>query len=223
MYTRAGRYSKRAIAAGMITVLCGYTLLACVPATPGAHRRDNTASLDRRMERFLASFDSISAQDFAEFFPRTGEVVYRHTSHTPEGDSVTVRRFVAADIPAALQYSGPLYASFVFQFEGQPMGLLTHQVMVRKGKWRRVGESRFVPPDADPASPAFVEWRLEGNNWGDLRDRGRNVRRCTPTPVGAGLLSVRRPERVGARGQLTLVDKPATPLPLRTRARARCS
>lgn len=60
---------------------------------------------------------------------------------------------------------GPLYASFVFQFEGQPMGLLTHQVMVRKGPWRSVGESRFVPPDADPASPAFVEWRREGENW----------------------------------------------------------
>ena len=166
MYGRLRRYSKPAGAAGMIAVLCGCALLANVPVTKTvAPGRNDAASLDRRMARFLASFDSIGAKDFVEFFPRTGEVVYQHTSHTPDGSAITVRRFGAAEIPGALRYPGPLYASFVFQFEGQPMGLLTHQVMVRKGPWRRVGESRFVPPDANPASPAFVEWRREGENW----------------------------------------------------------
>jgi hypothetical protein len=152
--------------AGIGVILCGCALSAGVRApasdSPGS---DPVAGLDRRMECFLASFDSISAAGFVEFFPRTGDVVYRHTRHTPGGDEVTVSRFRAEEIPAALRSSGPLWASFQFQFEGQPIGLLTHQVMVRTGRWRRVGESRFVPPDADPLSPAYVEWRSEGPNW----------------------------------------------------------
>jgi hypothetical protein len=117
------------------------------------------------METFLASFDSINAADFAEFFPRTGHAVYRHTRHTVRGSEVVVRTFPAAEIPAALQYSRPLWASFQFQFEEQPVGLLTQQVMLRTGRWGRVGEFRFVPPGADADSPTYVEWRREGQNW----------------------------------------------------------
>lgn len=146
--------------------LCACAMLASGPAPRSvADGGDSALSLNRRMEHFLASFDSISAEGFVEFFPRAGDVVYRHTRHRPDGDSVAVRRFGAAEIPTTLKYLGPLWASFQLQFEGQPIGLLTHQVMVRTGEWRRVGESRFVPPGADPASPAYVEWRREGHNW----------------------------------------------------------
>jgi len=117
------------------------------------------------METFLASFDSINAEEFVEFFPETGDIIYRHTRHTSRGDEVVVRRYSAAEIPAALEYGGPLWASFQFQFEGQPIGLLTQQVMVRTGRWDRHGESRFVPPGADYQSSTYVEWRREESRW----------------------------------------------------------
>lgn len=166
MYNRLRKYLKPGTTAVVFAALCGCSLLGVgAAANTGPYAGGRGATLDKRMRSFVASFDSLSAQEFVEFFPRTGDVLYRHTRHTPNGAEVIIRRFSAAEIPVALEYSGPLWASFQFQFEGQLIGLLTHQVMVRTGEWRRVTESRFVPPDADPASPAFVEWRREGHHW----------------------------------------------------------
>lgn len=150
----------------VVVLLCGCSLSSGrqVPA-PHPQRDDPLSSLDRRMEHFLASFDSLSAEGFVAFFPRSAEIVYQHTSHTPAGVKPVLRRLSPAEIPATLRYSGPLWASFQFQFEGQPIGLLVQQVMVRTGRWRRVGEFRFVPPDADDDSPTFVEWCPEGAEW----------------------------------------------------------
>jgi hypothetical protein len=117
------------------------------------------------METFLAAFDSISAEEFVEFFPRTKDIVYRHTRHTRGGDEVVADTIRAAEIPKALEFSGKLWASFQFQFEGQPIGLLTQQVMMRTGRWHRVSESRFVPPAADSSSSTYVEWQMEASHW----------------------------------------------------------
>ena len=38
-------------------------------------------------------------------------------------------------------------------------------VVLRPGRWRRVGGNRFVPPGAPASSPIFVEWRREGDAW----------------------------------------------------------
>jgi hypothetical protein len=133
--------------------------------TQPSGREDVVMNLDRRMQYFAASFDSISAPGFLKFFPREGDVVYRHTRHTPEGSEIIVKRLLASEISDALQQSGALWPSFQLQFEEQPVGLLPSQVMVRRGTWRRVAESRFVPPDADGISPTYVDWRREGPNW----------------------------------------------------------
>lgn len=166
MYEQVRKGFARGCVTGFCVMMCGCTLLANArePA-PTAHGSHPAGSLEARMQSFVASFDSISAQDFVEFFPREGDVVYQHTRHTPEGDEVIVQRFRSEEIPLALKRPGPLWASFQFQFEGQPIGLLTHQAMVRTGTWRRVARLRFVPPDANSMSPAYVEWRVEGPKW----------------------------------------------------------
>lgn len=166
MYATLRRYFGPTCAAGTFVILCGCSFSPGErPPKPRSQGSGPVTTLDRRMETFLASFDSISAEGFVEFFPRTSDVVHRHTRHTSSGDQVTVTRFPAAEIPAALKYGGPLWASFQFQFEDQPIGLLAHQVMVRTGRWHQVGATRYVPPDAGAFSPTYVTWRMEGRRW----------------------------------------------------------
>jgi hypothetical protein len=121
--------------------------------------------LQRRMEAFIAAFDTLGADDFAVFFPRRGSFKYRHTVH---GDSGWVAEWIfpgAQARQALADESKPLWASFTVQWEGQPIGLFAHQVLERPGRWVRVYGTRFVPPGADRWSAIYVEWRREGGEW----------------------------------------------------------
>lgn len=168
--TGAAMYANQ-VAKVFLVCLAGGALLTSCSLSTGERSHaagagaDMVLDLEKRMESFLASFDSISAEDFVEFFPRNDEVAYRHTRHTSHGDEISIKRFHARSIPASLEYSGPLWPSFQFQFEGQPIGLLAHQVMVRTGRWLRFSEFRFVPPGSEASSPTYVEWRREGPRW----------------------------------------------------------
>lgn len=123
------------------------------------------SSLQRRMESFLAAFDTMSAPDFRGFFPRYGEVTYWHTRHTDVGDSIRSISVSATEIADSLNYPGAFWPSFQLQFEGQPLGLLVHQVYEREGTWIRVDNSRYVPPGESRESPTFIEWRREDDQW----------------------------------------------------------
>lgn len=153
-------------AVGVCILLCACSTSAGRGASlPSPSPAVRVTDLDRRMDLFLSAFDSVSAEDFIEFFPRRGEVVYRHTRHSPQSLEVTVKRFRADEVAEALRYSGALWASFQFQFEGQPVGLLPSHVMARPGKWHRIAETRFVPPGADSISLTYVQWRMEDQRW----------------------------------------------------------
>ncbi|HEX8431943.1 MAG TPA: hypothetical protein VF625_11665 [Longimicrobium sp.] len=123
-------------------------------------------SLAARAARFLyllqwkRNLDSLQA-----FFPQHGDWTYVHTAHRADGDQRGIWRIPAAETPSALGLSGPLRPIFMIQFEAQPIGLLAHQVTLRGGEWRRVAGNRFVPPTASARSPAFIEWRREGDSW----------------------------------------------------------
>lgn len=162
MYRKLRAHFVQACVSGTLAVLC-YSCAA--GPREQAPTLDDGGSLDRRMESFLLAFDSIPAAAFVEFLSHPNGVVYRHTRHTSSGEETFVEIYTAKQIPAALQYSGSLWPSFQFQFEGQPVGRLAHHVMVRTGRWRQVGYSRFVPPDADSTSATYVEWQREGLRW----------------------------------------------------------
>ncbi|HYW12470.1 MAG TPA: hypothetical protein VE871_10935 [Longimicrobium sp.] len=99
------------------------------------------------------------------FLPGTGTFTYVHTTHGPSGATEGMWRFAAADAVRAARIGGPLQWVFHLNFEGQPIGRLSHQVMHRGTGWRRVRGDRFVPRDAPDDSPLFVQWRREGGTW----------------------------------------------------------
>lgn len=120
-------------------------------------------ALQARNTEFLAAVDSHPPRQLAGFFPRAGEVVYRHTVYADDGTTVREQRFSANDLPAALE--GPLWAVFTSQVEGQVVGLFAHQVSLRGRRWTYAGNHRFVPPGASRCSASYVQWRLENGAW----------------------------------------------------------
>jgi len=131
-------------------------------ASPAA---TDPSRLEPRMRAFLEAVRRGSGDSIATFFPRTGDFTYVRTEHRSHGRRVGIWRFPASEAPRAISFRGPLWESFTIQYEGQPIGLLAHQVMHRGTVWRRVRGNRFVPPGASPGSGTFVEWRKEGGTW----------------------------------------------------------
>lgn len=110
--------------------------------------------------RWEGKLDSIR-----EFFPRTGDWTYVHTSHEADGDRRGIWKFPGAETRRVIDHAGPIPRVFTINPEGQPIGLLVHQVMLRGAEWRRVAGNRYVPPGASARSPTFIEWRREGDTW----------------------------------------------------------
>ena len=106
MYVELRRYFWVVFATGVCAIVCGCSSSPEKHVQPVSVRSSDEGSLDRRMESFLASFDSLSAQEFVSFFPQRSDLVYQHTRHTAAGDEVSTSRFRAAEIPAALESSG---------------------------------------------------------------------------------------------------------------------
>lgn len=120
-------------------------------------------AMEERNAAFLAAVRSQRSEQIAGFFPQTGNWRYVHTAHHRGGDRRAVWEFPAAETLRAIR--GPLNQSFDIRYEGQLIGTLSHQVMHRGTRWRRVRGNRFVPPGARPNSAIYVEWRREGATW----------------------------------------------------------
>jgi hypothetical protein len=138
------------------------------PAASQALPRDvqhaEQSRLSERMNLFLGAVSRAKVDSIAAFFPRRGDWTYQRTTHYPDTTRVGLWRFRAEDIQPAIQ-SGPLEASFRMNYEGQAVGSLVHQLFHRRGRWRQLPGSRFVPPGGTAASDIFVTWRLENGVW----------------------------------------------------------
>jgi hypothetical protein len=122
------------------------------------------AALARQNERFLAAVRAVATpRELVGFFPKRGEITYRHSVHSDSGTTIRVRSFPAAGIPAALEDS--LWAVFTVQIEAQPIGLFAHQLALRGPDWVYIGRHRFAPPGSNSCTPIYVEWRLEDGRW----------------------------------------------------------
>jgi len=129
-------------------------------------RRDFTDSaLTVRCRAFLEAVSSSIPERVLEFLPNSGDLTYVHTLHRSGGDRIGIWRFPASDQIGAIQYQAPLWEAFVYHPEGQTIGTLHFQVLVRGTSWRRVRGTRFVPKGAPDTSAAFVEWRRENGRW----------------------------------------------------------
>lgn len=122
------------------------------------------ASLVARNHAFLEEVRYHNLAGLGTFFPRFGKLTYIHVDHEARGDSISSAEFAPGEVRAALE-RGPLWEAFIVQYEGQTIGLFGHQVQVRGTDWEWVSGTRFVPRGAGPSSPAFVEWRREGQGW----------------------------------------------------------
>lgn len=138
--------------------------LHSISAPSPAMSERTSQSLEARTRAFLEAVSRHDRHHAASFFPDSGEFTYLHTVHGAQGDQTTELRFPAREATDLIE-TGQLWTSFDVQVEDQPIGLLAHQVRYRGVRWKRVSETRFVPPDADATSAIFVEWRREGSQW----------------------------------------------------------
>jgi hypothetical protein len=120
--------------------------------------------LPARMDQFLRAVQSGHIDSVVAFFPRRGDWTYQRTRHARDGRQVGHWTFGSEDTPRAIR-SGPLESSFTMNYEGQPVGSLVHQLKLRRGRWRQLPGSRFVPPGAGTTSDTFVSWRREDGAW----------------------------------------------------------
>lgn len=155
---RAMRSARAAVV--LLGLTCGVAV--AVTAAPAAAEAGDS-SLEERNGALLAAVRSQRSEQIAGFFPRTGNWRYLHTAHHRGGDRRAVWEFPAAETLRAIR--GPLNQSFDIRYEGQLIGTLSHQVMHRGTRWRRVRGNRFVPPGARPDAAIYVEWRREGATW----------------------------------------------------------
>jgi hypothetical protein len=140
-------------------------LLACVafPAPVDAQHRG--APLPKRMQAFTETATTEPPERVAEFFPRRGSWTWVQTVHYPgRPDRLRIRRFTPAETLLAIDTGGVACESFLRTAGTGISGVLMEYLGLNP--WRRVGRTRFVPPDAKPGSKrVFVDWRLEDGRW----------------------------------------------------------
>ena len=131
---------------------------------PGVERVVETATLDQRAKAFLADVDSVQGGEaLRKYFSESNAFIYVRTTHTAGGMRVGQWRFPAGEVGTAID--GPLAESFWLNPEGQPIGLLVHQLMIRGSKWVRVPGNRYVPPGANASSATYIQWTFENSEW----------------------------------------------------------
>jgi hypothetical protein len=138
------------------------TSVVAAEARDGHHAEQN--GLPARMDQFLRAVRRRNVDSISAFFPRRGDWTYQRTKHVRAGRQVGRWRFGAEDTPRAIR-SGPLESSFTINPEEQPVGTLSHQLAIRRGRWRQLPGLRFVPPGGGPTSDIFVTWRREDGAW----------------------------------------------------------
>ncbi|HYR09286.1 MAG TPA: hypothetical protein VEQ60_15990 [Longimicrobium sp.] len=139
--------------------------LWAVPGAAQAPTPPGEASLRARMDAFLNLYALEHEDTAAAFFPRSGDFTWVETTHLADGEVVGIWRFPAADFRAA--FRGPLMEEdvLVVDYHGHRVGAFSHQVRIRRPRWRRAPGNRFVPADAPDSSPIFVQWRREDGRW----------------------------------------------------------
>jgi hypothetical protein len=135
-------------------------------AAQGSERPECTVHDAVTLEGRNCSFLQAITRDTVEtFFPRTGVFTYVKTTYDDSGRVVGTWRFPAAAL-SRLEWGHPLFWVFHINTHGQPIGTLSHQLLNRGTRWRRVGRTlRFVPADAPNDSRLYVEWRREDGQW----------------------------------------------------------
>ena len=125
----------------------------------------DAATLEGRNCSFLRAVRGMGGDTVETFFPRTGVLTYVTTTYDDSVQVVGTWRFPVAAL-GSLYGSHPLVWVFDIHVEGQPIGTLSHQLLIRGTLWRRVKRTlRFVPADAPNDSALYVEWRREGDAW----------------------------------------------------------
>jgi hypothetical protein len=153
-------------------VIRAFTVLALLAAAPLTAQEFVPRE---RMDALARAIRSDQRDSVVAFFPRTGEWSWVRTTRepsTPRVVAVGAWRFPAEQTLRAIGEGGPVCGSMepfqagIGPFE-ESFGVQMGMEGSRNGKsgWRRVGGTRFVPPDAPARSPIFVEWRREGERW----------------------------------------------------------
>jgi hypothetical protein len=142
-------------------------LLGTVPAAA----QPTDASLAARMDAFLREVENTPNDELVWYFPRDAEWTWVQTLRDDAGRARTgIWRFTGGgEAYRAITADGPVCDSF-----DQPRG----EFGPYEGKfgmqvlraadgppWRRVRDTRFVPPGESAASTVFVEWRWEDGAW----------------------------------------------------------
>lgn len=122
-----------------------------------------TTGLDARNSAFLDAVELFDVDSMLTFFPREGEFTYTFTSRHSSGNTLGFWRFPASDARRAIE--GPLRLSLTPEDGMYGIGSFVSALSATHSNWRRVGRSRFVPPEAPSTSPTYVEWRREGSRW----------------------------------------------------------
>jgi hypothetical protein len=138
-------------------------VLSAAPAAVHAQPPAGDASLQARMDALLTTGARAHEDSAAAFFPRSGDFTWVNTAHRKDGDRAGIWRFPAADFRAA--YEGPLNDVLTFDHHGQRVGSFSHQIGIRRPRWRRAPGNRFVPADEPDSSPIYVQWRREDGRW----------------------------------------------------------
>jgi hypothetical protein len=151
-----------------LTLLVAGALVAAAPLAAQATAAG--ATLNERMQAFLAEVEEAPNTGLVSYFPRRGDWTWVQTLRDGGGGGpprLGVWRFPAAQTARAIGAGGPVCDSFDGpRGESGPFeGRLGMQTMLHPGSWRRVRGNRFVPPGASDRSTVFVEWRREGGEW----------------------------------------------------------
>jgi hypothetical protein len=149
----------------LLTWWCMVSAVGLMPlAYDHAHHADEAITddgLDQRVRSFLSHLGE--GAPLEGYFSDTAALTYTLTTHSDSGTTVGRWRLPAMEVVAAI--NGPLYESFNLNPEGQPIGLLIHQLAIRGDNWHRVAGNRYVPPGEDTSSAIFIEWRREESEW----------------------------------------------------------
>jgi hypothetical protein len=137
--------------------------------------------LEARMREFTASMRRVDEDSAVTFFPRSGDFTWVQTTHFGDRDVVGTWRFPAAEFRAA--YRDVLNDMLTGHVEGNRVGSFSHQLQIRRPRWRRAPGNRFVPTDEPDSSPIYVQWRREDGRWvvSEIGDEGYGKDAPLPT------------------------------------------
>jgi hypothetical protein len=114
------------------------------------------------MARFLDSLARRDTERFLKSFSRTKPFRYIGTIEEPYQTDLGTYTELARDLATKDTNSG-WYSAF---FDGGPDDAFSRHADNSKGKpWKRIGKSKFVPPDHSDDSRVFVIWREERGQW----------------------------------------------------------